>query len=239
MARSISVVEYKVQQAHFFLQRITDAGSDLFAVQCYTDAFASAARSVTFSMQAVIKEIHGFEPWYMRRVELLKEDRIARFFNDYRVASTHIGDTVVRGASSSRAADGTLTVLYSFIPISDLPSVPHGDVYSICKGHFTKILGIVFDAFTEFLWQLDDRWYYTAEHFVEMGKTVEDAVQELGFPAHWLGASRVPEEEQWRLLRRTQTTGCQVNDLFQIYLGKTIRGPDEQGYDSRQAPPAP
>lgn len=53
MARSISIVEYKVGQSRFFLEQIPRSGFDFFAAQCFTDAFAAACRSITFSMQAV------------------------------------------------------------------------------------------------------------------------------------------------------------------------------------------
>ena len=93
MARSISIVEYKVEQARFFLEQIPTSNLNFFAAQCFTDAFVSACRSITFAMQAVINEVDGFKAWYAARIELLKQDRLSRFFNDYRVASTHIGET--------------------------------------------------------------------------------------------------------------------------------------------------
>jgi hypothetical protein len=119
-------------------------------------------------------------------------------------------------------------VQYCFMPTADLPCVPDGDVVSICKAYFTTILGVVFDAFEAFRYQLDDRWYYTEDHFRRMDKSLEDALQELGLPREWITADTGPPESgKWRVLRRTQTVGCQLNPLFQSYLGKIINGPDE------------
>jgi len=228
MSRSISIVEYKVEQARFFLEQIPRSKFDFFAAQCLTDAFASACRSITFSMQAVVGEVDGFKPWYEVRIEQLKNDRLFRFFNEYRVASTHIGDTVVRGGASGTSKNGTRVVRYFFTPIPDLPDVPAGDVFSICKTHFTSLLNLVFDAFTEFLCQLDDRWYFTAENFKRMGKSFDDALSELGFPPEWAAVgSGILESEKWRALRQAQTVGCQLNPVFQSYLGKIIAGPDD------------
>jgi hypothetical protein len=67
----------------------------MFAVQCYTDAFAASARSVTLAMQAVVGKVDGFSSWYAGRQEALKKDRLARFFVEYRNVSGKIGDTVV------------------------------------------------------------------------------------------------------------------------------------------------
>lgn len=102
MPRSMSILEYKIQQAHFFLEKIAQSKQDFFAAQCFVDAFTSATRSVTFSMQAVMSDVPGFAKWYEDQQSMLKEDSISRFFNQYRTVSTHIGDTVVRGRAMGR-----------------------------------------------------------------------------------------------------------------------------------------
>jgi uroporphyrinogen-III synthase len=43
-----------VAEADFFLKKLKEAGFDLFAVRCYTNAFTTAARSVTYAIQAVM-----------------------------------------------------------------------------------------------------------------------------------------------------------------------------------------
>src|SRR5579862_9893751 len=150
VARSISIVEYKVEQARFFLEQIEESGLNFFAVQCLTDAFATACRSITFSMQAAISDVGGFKDWYAARMESLKTDRLSQFFNAYRVASVHIGDTVVGGGSHFREDDGKRRVQYFFMPIPEVPNVPDEDVTSVCKAHFTTLLRVVYDAFETF-----------------------------------------------------------------------------------------
>jgi len=227
MSRSMSIVEHKVQQAHFFLERIANSDFDIFAAQCYFDAFVSSARSITFSMQSVISEVSGFANWYEDKQAMLKEDSISRFFNKYRTLSTHIGDTVLRSGEASKDGSGSRMMKYYFLPIQDLADVPEQDVLSVCMLYFKKLLGIVFDLFITFRCQLDDRWYYTEENFVSMGKTIEDAEEELGFTRGWTNVGAAyPESERWAALRRTQTVGCQLNDLFLRYLGKQVAGPD-------------
>lgn len=229
MTRSISIVEYKVQQAEFFLHKITESEFDFFAVQCFTDAFASTCRSITFSMQAVIAKVDGFEEWYAERINLLKKDRLWHFFNAYRVASVHIGDTVVHGGASFTDENAKHKIEYFFASTPDLQEVPREDVLSICTAHFTKVLNLVYEAFATFRSELDDRWYYTEENFRAMGKSFDDAVTELGFPAEWASsASHLTEVQKWRTLRSCQTAGCQINRAFQSYLGKVISGPDEE-----------
>ncbi len=228
MHRSISIVEYKVHQADFFLCQLRDAGNDLFAAQCFTDAFVSSARTITLAMQAVIGKVDGFGEWYVARQEALKLNRLARFFVEYRNVSTKIGDTVVRGGESRTGRNGERIICHYFLPIQDLTFVPDEDVATACAQHFETLLGVVFDAMAEFKYALDDRWYFTQENFQRMGKTFEDALSEHGFPVGWADtAGTLDETTRWRVLRRTQTVGCQINEQFMEYLGRTIPGPDE------------
>jgi hypothetical protein len=179
-------------------------------------------------MQAVISEVDGFKGWYAARIESLRKDRLSEFFNAYRVASVHIGDTVVRGGSCFTQDNGKRRVQYFFMSIPEVPMVPDEDVTSVCTAHFTTLLRVVYDAFETFPYNLDDRWYYTEDHFLKMGKSIDDAIEELGFPRDWAkAASGFPEAEKWRILRRSRTVGCQLNNVFHSYLGMTVRGPDD------------
>ncbi len=230
MARSISIVEYKVQQAHFFLEQLELSELNFFAVQCFTDAFASACRSITFSMQAVINDVPGFKDWYSPRMESLKQDRVCAFFNAYRTASIHIGDTVVGGGAGFCGVDGKYQRHYFFTAIPEVSQVPSEDVLAVCKSHFISLLSLVYDALSTFLYQLDERWYFTEEYFVKMGKSFDDAIAEVGLPQEWARAAEAAsasDSAKWRALRSTQTVGCQLNELFARYLNKTIQGPDE------------
>ncbi len=226
MHRSISIAEYKVQQTYFFLRQLNDVGYNFFAAQCFTDAFASSARTITLAMQAVIGAVEGFGEWYAGRQELLRRNRLARFFVEYRNVSTKIGDTIVRVGESTTSHGDKRIVYHYFLPIQDLPSVPDVDVVTACTQYFALLLEVVFDAMVEFKYSLDEQWYFTQENFIRMGKTFEDAVLELGFPAAWADAiGSLNETEGWQILR-TQTIGCQINEQFMEYLGRTIQGPD-------------
>ncbi len=62
--RSFDLVDLKVAEAEFFLKRLRRTRRDFFAVQCHFSAFVSAARSVTYSLQAVLSDRPGFKEWY-------------------------------------------------------------------------------------------------------------------------------------------------------------------------------
>ena len=143
MARSMSIVEYKIQQAHFFLEQVASAGFDMFAAQCFVDAYASAARSITFSMQAVMSQVAGFREWYAVRQEELRGNPICSFFNKYRRISVHIGDTMVQGGTSFRDPSGRIVVKHFFFPTRDLPDIPERDVLAACSQQFRILLELV------------------------------------------------------------------------------------------------
>jgi hypothetical protein len=229
MARSASIIDYKAQQAEFFLRRLSEPRVNFFEVQCFTDAFVTAARSVTFALQSVCVRIPGFVEWYTQQQAAMRADGLMRFFHDYRTASTHIGDTPTRAGHAGRDASGRLVFLYFFLPTPDLPSPPTSNVVSACREYFSRTLRVVLDCYRRFPHDLDDRWHFTAQHFESLGRTVEDAEEAMGFPRGWTAVGETSPEQlatRWSLLRQHHCTGCQINDLFYEYLGETFNGPD-------------
>lgn len=223
MARSVSIIDYKVQQAEFFLEKLEGCGYEFFAAQCYADAFVSGCRSITFSVQAVCREVAGFEQWYAAEQGRMKVDTLCTFFNSYRTASIHIGDTPVR-VGAGRSGESR----YYFMATQDIRNVPEVDVVTACRDYFASIIGLVYRLYSSFPHDLDDRWHYTAHHFASRGLSVEDAEEALGFPRGWTRLNGSEEElvERWRLLRKFHTSGPVIQDIFQKYLNQVIEGPD-------------
>jgi len=207
-----------------------------FSAQCFADAFTSAARTITFALQSVCDEIPGFKEWYSERQKALKDDPLARFFHRYRTASVHVGDTVVRGGATETGPDGITRVLYFFIEVSDIPDPPAEDVYGACRTFFVTLLRLVLDMYKAFPFAIDDRWYFTQENFEHLNKSIEDAEEELGFPRGWTNGI-APLETRWRLLRSNHTSGCEIQSLFEEYLGERFPGPDDSPKKEADAPP--
>jgi hypothetical protein len=218
MARSFGLVDGKVVEADFFLGKIPECGYNFFALRCYISAFASSARSITFALQSVLTGTDRFDKWYQDRQARLRKDTLARFFHEFRTVSQHIGENPV-GAGSSGPGQKTR---YYFTPRPDLPNVPEQDVESCCRLYFHTLVDLVFDCYIEFGPVIDAHQYFTAENFERLGKTIEDAEEELGFPRGWTDIGD-PESiaYRWQALQDT-TTGCQINHLFERYLGKAV-----------------
>lgn len=83
MSRSFGLVDYKVQEAEFFLLELQRHARNLDyrAVQFCASAFVSATRSITFAMQSSLASHPEFADWYSPRQEKLRKDALSRFFS--------------------------------------------------------------------------------------------------------------------------------------------------------------
>lgn len=175
MARSFSLVDQKLAEADFFLKKLKEAGFDFFAACCYVSAFTTAARTVTYAIQTVMKPVPGFADWYTQRQEELKADSTARFFHQLRTISHHVGENLVSGGSGGP----NLAARYWFMPTKDLPEVPQEDVVTACTRYMAKLVDLVYRCYTDFGPEINAHQHYTAVHFAKLGKTIEDAEEEL------------------------------------------------------------
>jgi hypothetical protein len=220
--RSFSLVDHKVAEAEFFLKKLGTCGFDFFAARCFAGAFVASSRSITFSLQAVLGKIAGFDVWYAAHQERLRGDTSARFFHQFRTVNQHIGDNLVSGGTSAPG----VPVAYWFQPSQDVRDVPAEDVMTACTRYFRALLEIVFDCYIRFGPVIDAHQRYTAEHYASIGKTIEDAEEEFGLPRGWTDiGDPASTPYRWQALR-DQSAGCEINHLFETYLGKTTQCPE-------------
>lgn len=222
VTRSFGLVDYKIQEAEFFLLEVHRHGRMIEhgAVQFCVSAFVSAARSVTFAMQASLKGHFEFDAWYAPRQEALRKDPLSRFFHEFRTVTQHIGENLVSGGSHSKA--GTF---YYFAPCRDLPSVPDLDVITACDMYFKSVLDLVYECYVHLRTVVDGQWYFTEENFKRMGKKIEDAEEELGMPRGWTDIKQPDTAlHRWQLLRQN-ADGCNIQPQFQKWLGKQLERP--------------
>ena len=222
MSRSFGLVDSKVMEAEYFLDRILEAKLDFFGVQCDAVAFAASARSITFAMQSSLAGNPAFDLWYAGKQREMRTDPVARFFHEFRRISQHIGDNAVVGGS---LRDGTVT--YHFGPLPDLEKVPEADVVAACSHYFRSTLAIVCDCYFEFRFVVDGQWHMTAEHWQSDGKNIEDAEAALGYPRGWTALHPGDESERWHILRR-HADGCNIQQQFERWLGRRHPHPDDE-----------
>ena len=68
---SFDWVDEKLFESDFFLTKLEETAYNFSAARYYFSAFTSAARSVTFALQKVMKRIPGFDEWYLKKKVLL------------------------------------------------------------------------------------------------------------------------------------------------------------------------
>lgn len=222
MERSFSLVDHKIAEADFFLNKIPECGLDFFGVRCYVSAFASSARSVTFALQSVLSDVDGFKAWYEERQTQLRKDPVARFFHEFRRVNQHIGNNLVDGGSFGLNSP----ILYWFTSTPEIPNVPQDDAETACSKYMRTVVSLVYDCYIDFGSHIDAHQRYTEEYFRSIGKTIEDAEEELGFPCGWTNIGD-PEAlpYRWQMLRES-VTGCEINHIFEKYLGKVTPMPE-------------
>jgi hypothetical protein len=224
MARSIGLVDDKVAEADFFLEELGKRRFDLFAARCYFNAFVSASRSITFSLQAVMSEFDGFSNWYEIRQDELKGNELARFFVTARNLTHKIGEHPVT-AGSMRATPNGAEVELRFSVSHDFPAVPSDDVVTACRAYLSMLVDLVLSCYEQFGRVVDPDQYYTAEAFAERGLTIDDADEEVIGIRGWTCVPGVPEEARWQMLRDS-VPGCEIDELFEMYAGRTRPTPE-------------
>jgi hypothetical protein len=233
MAQSFGVVEDKLHEAEFFLDQLRVSSRLSFDAQCYFSAFVSAARSVTWVLQATMSGIPGFESWYEVAQAKLKADPLAPFFVEIRNRSEKRGLNPLDQVTLDHLREDLFQQMrqHKRSHVLVLPdahskgSTVLADAVQASTLYFTSLVNVVFECHDRFRFVVDPQWYFTQDNFSAMGKTFEDAVVELGFPLAW--ASCVPAgDDRWRALR-SQQPACQINDLFQKYIGREFASPDE------------
>ncbi len=216
--RSFDLVDFKVLEAHYFLNQISKVVMP--EIDFIFSAFSSASRSITFSLQAALKDLDGFEVWYSKKQNSLKENPLARFFVDARNFSQKIGVVPIAGGVFSRNANGDDFIVPRFDRTHpDFKDIPTEDVYEACKEYFIVLLEIVYECYLEFGTHIDGHQYFTEANYKTLGKTIDDADEDIIGIRGWTKVDGWPDAYRWDALR-DKIPGCRISDLFLEYLNK-------------------
>lgn len=233
MSDSFGLVENKVFEADYFLKRLQEAKHLSFEASCFFSAFVSASRSITFSLQAAMNGVPGFDEWYEDARKTLKTDRLAKYFVEARNDVVHKGRNPLNQVPLEHLREH-LTRQMSIreschvlvIPASILGEQPVLlDAVSACREFFASLIRMIFNCYSAFRTVVDPRWYFTEENFHLAGRTLEDALSELGYPETWV-QSAPSGDMAWKIIRSQQPL-CPLNPLFEKLLGQIIPDPDE------------
>jgi len=225
MGRSFQIVEDKIEEAEFFLDklRFEDTNSVQFKFKTayfYVSAFLSATRSITFCLQASLNDSSDFQEWHLRQQEKLKRSELAQFFTQARNLSQKVGYYPLSGARVKPEENGSHRVELYFDRVNEenLKYIPETDVLTACTMHFKQLLDIIIDCYKHFGKIIDPEKYYTIENMMEKGMTIEDFENELGFEEGWTQAEGLSLDDRVGLVR-DQAPKITIDWIFVKYLG--------------------
>jgi len=198
--RSFGLVERKLEEADFFLERVSNAGWG--EISYYFSAFVSASRSITFAIQGAISDIEGFNDWYATWQKKLKENQTAKFFHECRTDSQHLGICPIVGGAGY---NGNQKFFFGQPSGGRFKYIPTEDVVLCCRSQMEITCYLLNDCYTEFGLIIDPNQIYTLEGLAQVGWTIEDVEEELGFPRGWTDIEWPEADKDYqrlRLLRR-------------------------------------
>jgi hypothetical protein len=222
--RSFQIVEDKLKETDFFLEKIKEStrGKEMFlGTRYYLSAFLSAARSITFALQAAMKDIPDFEEWYEQHQNKLKQNDLARYFLEVRNLSQKIGYYPLTSGHMFRDKNNQRQVQYffdHFLEDEIKSPIPKDDVVTACNRYFILLLELICDCFKNFGHIIDPVQYFTYS-ITEGGKSLEDIEEELGYPRGWTDIENTSTEERIRILRSEFEKDITVDCVFEKYLG--------------------
>lgn len=143
----LRAVRLKVQEARYFLEAMAAAGMDQQVMEFNLNAYASAARSVTFTLQAAMHDVDQFAEWYTPIRARLRVDPIARLFLELRNESQKEGASWIPGGIAVRDESGELQPHYCFTRIrKDGELVFACDVIGLARTHLKNLVELITDA---------------------------------------------------------------------------------------------
>jgi hypothetical protein len=220
--RSFGLVDQKLEKADFFCDLVAEGGGNFLKVRHYFSAFVAAARSVTFSLQASIKDAEGFAEWYGDWQQRLRANKSARFFHACRTDNQHVGLNPVMGAHVSKNVGISI---FGQPELGRYDWLPEEDVATACRANMKILCELISDCYRKFGLLIDPDQIYSPDGLNAKGWTLEDVEEQLGFPRGytdipWGGPDKA--EQRLRLLRR-QIPMSTIGGILAKYLDADTR----------------
>lgn len=213
----------KLQEAEYFLAGLVAANGLEF--QFNLNAFLSASRSATFTLQKSMATVSGFDTWYENKRREMKADPALGFFLELRNISQHEGPVSYVGGSLL----GTSRWTYRFAGNREaVPKCLLGvDVGAACADHLKKLATLVQEAAERFSFASCPATAVSPEGMAALGYSLDDVGNALGLPGSFLDAgAEIPVAVKLRLLSR-EFEPLDVDTLNRLGRGDFRRGEDK------------
>lgn len=234
MGRSFGIVEQKVEESAYFLEQLEDSLNRGMAIdsEFILSAFVSSTRSITFTIQASISDIEGFDNWYSNQQQKLRESKLAKYFLEARNLSQKVGYYLIAGGRSYTDENGKSKMHYYFQKLSTgkMDYVPEEDVFVGCTNYFKLLLEVVLDCYKVFGRQIDPEQMFTIENLLESKLPMEYFEEKAGYPIGYTNVPGLSLQDRIDLLRRYHPKPSSTFDrILADYLNRDRFG--ESVYD--------
>jgi len=220
----IHIVSHKIGEADYFLTKLKGTHSWDDEYNYIFSAFVSALRSITFTLQFVMKKYPEFDEWYKSRQDKLRSSSIAKSFVEFRNHAQKTG--IIPIAKERSFFEGIFYESDQFyVPTnSEIKTVPSGNVLELSEICLKEVLEVVSECYRDFDIYIDPRVLFTERGINGLNWTVEDVEEFVGFPK---GYTNIPydyestgkSENETRLHSLRQYEG---DETLQIYLDKYL-----------------
>lgn len=181
----------RLLEAEYFLGRFVQSYDDEFRFEL--NAFLSAARAVTFALQAAMSEVPLFAEWYAGKQETMRADPAMRFFINLRNVSQKIGGVSYVGDGHSSRFVGK--------PEAVPAELQGANIAKACAEHVIKLANLLRDCSSTFPFASCAAKALTEQGMSAIGYSFRDVEALAGLPDNYAEVD-IPAKEKLRLLSR-------------------------------------
>ncbi|MCG8750560.1 hypothetical protein [Tenacibaculum finnmarkense] len=185
-------------------------------------AYVSSLRSITFTLQFVMRKYPEFDEWYKIRQERLRKSEVAKSFVEFRNHAQKTG--VIPIAKERSIFEG---IFYDsdqfYVPTnSEIKSVPNGNVIDLSERCLIEVLEVVAECYKDFDVYIDPRVLFTQRALEKLNWTIEDLEEFVGMPKGYTDmdyedTEMSNDEIRLKLLRKQGG-----DETLQIYIDKYL-----------------
>lgn len=189
----------KLLEAEYFLAAVTTCNGLEF--QFNLNAFLSACRSTTFTLQKSMAGVAGFTRWYESQQAIMRADPAMGFFLELRNIAQHEGPVSYVGGAMLRTPRWS----YRFAGNREaVPDLLRGvDVGAACADQLVKVARLLLECAEAFPFACCPASAVSPQGMAALSFTLADVGAALGLPPGYMDAgAEIPVAEKLRILAR-------------------------------------
>jgi len=169
----------KLNEASYFLEQMKNKQSDRDAFRYNLSAFLSAARSVTLVMQKEFDKALGFEEWYEKKQEVMKQNGDMKFFNEKRKMTIHTEPVRPRAKVDVTIYPPTANITVSALPPTIIITKADGTIERRAEPTVSPVTPVSNEIKAEGKAVTEWRWYFEELPDTDVVTACEEHIKKL------------------------------------------------------------